>query len=675
MHNHEMTRRAAIQVGGVAGLAAALGLAAAAPATATGASAFRRPAKGTEILDLGPAVVQFSLMAAVRIGDTLYVGSRNLNPVRIVAFHIPTQTVVATTELGTGHTIQALAADPSGRYLYAGVLQDAGGPQANLYRWDVFSLGTPIAAIGRIGDRDVRDLSVAPNGLVYAVGGGSGTAPALWEYSPVTGQVVNLGVPDPGATLARGVAASDTTVFFGAGSTIAGGGKTSRACLYAYDRSARKFTNITPTEMLPDPSIRDLAIFNDKLVVGTASSLEPSKVAAIDLANLGSYTIATSIGKTAKNFAIIDDNVYFANEFGVMVYSLTTNAIAQLEFEGPSLGEIWGVDSRNGKLLVTSGYGFIAEIDPVAKTSVAWDLGEAGAPADPQTVMGIAAGAGYAYVGGNGVIARHTLGTDEVLNMQAPGEAKDAIVVGGTLYTGQYSSQGIWKYDPGSGKPIHQVATFPAAQNRPLDVVWDDVNQLVLVVAQADTEGGGSLWTYDPATGESRSFINPIDNVQLVRAVATREGIAYLGGSLPGTGGPGTIVAFDPVAGKELWRIDPQLGAGTSALAVQGRYLYGLSRKGHAYVIDLPKRTIVHTADVRSVSNGFAAMVSNRGVVYGVSDTTVFRFDPKTFAVSTVLADTKGGWYSGSHITNDENGYLYTMRGRNLVRIDDHPRR
>ena len=56
--------------------------------------------------------------------------------------------------------------------------------------------------------------------------------------------------------------------------------------------------------------------------------------------------------------------------------------------------------------------------------------------------------AGFAYVGGNGVIARHSLATGEVVNLQSQGEAKDAVIVDGVLYTGQYSSQGIWKYDP-----------------------------------------------------------------------------------------------------------------------------------------------------------------------------------------------------------------------------------
>ncbi|MGW5861734.1 outer membrane protein assembly factor BamB family protein [Streptomyces sp. NPDC055239] len=669
MNNQRPGRRTVLRAGGLAGLAAAVGLAAN-PADA--APAARRPT--TRIVDLGPAVRQFSLMSAVLVGDTLYIGSRNIDPVQIIAVHLPTQKVVAQTELTNGHSIQALAADDSGRYLYAGILQKASGDHPNLFRWDLKTPDEPAQPLGHIADRDVRALAVAPDGVLYAVGGGSSTAPALWEYSPATGKIRNVGTPDPKVTLARTVAATRTHAFFGAGTTFNGGGDTSKAALYAYDRSAKSFTQITPSEMLRDPSIRDLAVFGDKLAVSSAGSTEDSKVALLDLNDLSSYKVATSIGKVAKSFAMIGDTVYYANESGLLSYQPSTNTISPVQYDGPELGEIWGVNSHAGKAVVTSAYGFVAQIDPVNKTAAVTDLRNAGAPMAPQTVMGIAAGGGYVYVGANATIARHTPGNDKVVNLRAPGEAKDAIVVNRILYTGQYNSQGIWRYSPRTGK-VSQAASFPYEQNRPLDVTFDEDNGLVLAGVQSDTEGAGALWTYHPRTGRSRHFANPVDESQCVRGIASRDGVAFLGGDNTAPVGPrSTVVAFDPVAGKELWRIDPQQTAGVAALTVRGRHLYGLSRKGGLFVVDIPGRKLIHRADVTSVSNGFAAMVTNRGVVYGVSDTTVFRFHPRTFAVSVVVPDIDGGWYSGAHITNDEHGHLYTMRGRNLVQITDHPR-
>lgn len=49
-------------------------------------------------------------------------------------------------------------------------------------------------------------------------------------------------------------------------------------------------------------------------------------------------------------------------------------------------------------------------------------------------------------------------------------------------------------------------------------------------------------------------------------------------------------------------------------------------------------------------------MVHNRGRVDAVSDTTLLRFDPKTFAMTVVVADLDGGWYSGCHVNRDERG-------------------
>lgn len=669
-HSSSVSRRRLLQAGGALGLATAAGSLLAPQAGASPEAAGR-----TTVTDLGPGLVQFSLMSGVLVGDTVYIGSRNLTPAVVVGFHLPSRKVVSSTDLGAGPepSIQALAADPTGRYLYIGVLvkADEGGP--NLYRWDLTTPDKPAEAIGRTEDRDIRDLAVAPDGTVFAVGGVPDKPPVLWQYDPGTGTVTNLGAPDPKATLARAVAATDTTVFFGAGSVLSGGGGASKASLFAFDRKSRAFTSIVPKEMEKDPSLRELAVMEGQLVVGTSGAADPAKFAVIDLADYSSYTLVKTEGAVIKTFASDAERIYFASESGIEAYSKADRTLSHVEFSGPDLGEIWGLDHRDGKLAVVSGYGFVAEIDVAAGTSEVTDLHEAGAKAGTQAGMGIAAGRGYVYLGGNGAVSRRDLRSGEVVNLTAPGEAKDAEVIEGVLYTGQYNSQGIWRYDPARRKQPQQAAKFPVEQNRPLDVSWDPENKLLLVGVQSDTEGGGALWTYSPRTGKSASYVNPIDDVQLVRAVANRDGVAYLGGDNAAKEGPrATVVAVDPATGKEQWRVDTQQAAGVAALAVQGRHLYGVTVKGGLFVIDRRTRKVVHTADISGVSKGFAAMVTNRGAVYGVSDTTLYRFHPKTFAVSTVVEGINGAWYSGPHV-NAHDGLLYTLRGGNLVAVDDRP--
>lgn len=642
--------------------------------TAAAALAPRASAAGarTTITDLGPAVVQFSLMSGLLVGDTVYIGSRNLSPARVIGFHLPTRSVVSRTDLPAGSTVSALAADPTGRYLYAGVLSKKKG-DPNLFRWDLTRTDEAAVPLGLTGsETDIRDLTVAPDGRVYSVGGVPGVPPALWEYDPATGALTSLGVPDPKATLARAVVATKSTVFFGAGSVLSGGGDASRASLFAFDRAAKTFTSIVPKECEADPSLRELAVVGDKLVIGTSASGSPAKLAVMDLDDYSSYTVVSTGGNMVKTMAADATSVYFTDETGARAYSLTTGEVTRIDAEGLDLGEVWGVDHRDGTLVVVSAYGFVAEIDLTARTAVVTDLGAAGAPAGPQLGMGIAAGGGYVYTGGTGTIARHDVRTGEVVKFRVPGEAKDADVVNGVLYTGQYNAQGIWAYDPAGKRLPHQVASFAAEQNRPLDTCWDPCHRLLLVGVQSDTEGGGSLWTYDPENGRSAIHVNPVDERQLIRAVATRQGVAFLGGdNLQDQGPRATVVAWDPLRGRELWRLDLDQKGGIAAMSVLGRNLYGLSRHGEFFVIDVPRRRVVHTADLKDISPGFAAMVTNRGTVYGVSDTTLFRFDRKTFAVSTVVSGINGGWYSGPHLNRDEHGHLYTLRGTNLVRIDD----
>ena len=298
--------------------------------------------------------------------------------------------------------------------------------------------------------------------------------------------------------------------------------------------------------MLVDPSMRDLAIVGDRLVAGSAGGPGPAKIALMDLADLSSYTLATLGGEVTKMYSADGDAVYYSAESALESISLSTAKVTTVPFKGPDLGEVWGVEVRQGKILAVSGYGFVAEVDPKTGDCVVTDLVAAGAQADPQTVMGIAASCGVVYVGGNGTIAKHSLLGKPTQYLQAPGEAKDAEVIDGILYTGQYNSQGIWTYNPARDKAPRQAAAFPGSQNRPLDTCWDPVRRRLLVAVQSDTEGGGALWVFDPVTSKKLSYVNPIDDVQLVRAVATRNGVAYLGGdNAQTTGARGTVVAFD----------------------------------------------------------------------------------------------------------------------------------
>lgn len=663
-------RRRLLQAAGAVGLASAGAALPLTPAPASAATGRTR----TRITDLGPGIVQFSLMSGVLVGDTVYIGSRNLAPARLIGLHLPTRKVVSSTELPAGHSVQALAADPRGRHLYAGVLSKSGGDEPNLYRWDLRTPGKAAVPLGRTGNRDVREVTVAPDGTVYAVGGTPGEASELWEYDPATGDVTGLGVPDPKATLARAVAATDSTVFFGAGSVLTGGGGAGRASLYAYDRAGRKFTSVLPPELAKDPSLRELAVVGDKLVVGTSGSTEPAHLAVLDLADPDSYTVIRTRGAMVKTLTAHGEDLYFTDETGVHTYSTATGKLAPVEFDGPELGEVWGLDHAGGTLVAVSAFGFVAEIDLAARTCEVTELGPAGAPEDPQLGMALAASSRHVYLGGTATVARHDLRTGKTVNLRMTGEVKDADVIDGVLHTGQYNSEGIWVYDPEDGRPPRRVAAFPTEQNRPLDVCFDPVNRLLLAGVQSDTEGGGSLWTYSPRTGRSALAVNPIDTLQMVRAVATRNGTAYLGGDNSYTEGPrGTVVAYDPVGREEHWRQDLPFPTGVAALAVRARHLYGLTRKGGFFVLDLRTRDLVHTAELGELCPGFAAMVTNRGVVYAVSDTTLFRFDPKTFAARTVVPEINGAWYSGPHLNTDPHGRIYTLRGHHLVQIDDRP--
>ncbi|MBV2153117.1 hypothetical protein [Kitasatospora sp. SUK 42] len=626
---------------------------------------------GPDVTELGPGNADFPLMSATLIGETLWIGSRNLAPARVVGYHLPTGTVTATVELPTGNFVQGSAAH--GGALHLGVT-DAPG-EANLYRYD----GT-LTALGNVPGADVRDVAVAPDGTVYATGRQKGRAagPGLYAWDPATGAVTEVASPAPNATQGRAVAATATHAYLGVGSNLAGGGGATGAALYAVDRATGAVTDITPPELRGDTIIRRITVLGDDLLAVSTEGA-PAHVALLDPAShrvLRAFAVPGT--KSVTNFQRRGDTLWFTStEHGVLWrHDLATGALDQLAVPVPE-GNSWGLGRLGDTLAGVTEGGTAWTLDLATGAVATRDLVEAGAPASAQLGMSVAARAGRVYVGGNGSLALHDLAAGTVHKLPVPGEAKDTVILDdGTLYLGVYSSQGIWRYRPGADPAPVREAALPQEQNRPQVIRWDADSGLLLLGIQADTTGGGSFVTHRPGSGLPTVHTDPLGPGQLVRAVASGHGQAFLGGdNAKATGPRGDLAAWDPVAGRELWRTATDLGAGVSSLAVHGHTLYGLTVNGRAFTVDLCGSgragftpVIGRRADLGAVAGTNPRLLVSGGALYGISERTLFRLDRDTLA-ATVLVEVDAEWYSGARLAADEAGVLYTLRGRELIAV------
>ncbi|WP_341977553.1 PQQ-like beta-propeller repeat protein [Microbacterium sp. LTA6] len=667
------SRRQILRLGVAGGLALAASAAtpvfAAPPALAGRGPSAGSAGPGVTVTDLGPGVTAFTHAAATRVGDTVYVASRNIAPMRVVGYHIPTGTVTSVTD-GPGVSTQLLVPDVDGRYLYSAIRQYATAPGPGLIRIDLGQPDAPKEDLHDIPALDPYGLSVTPDGVVY-FGGREMSAdlrPRLRRYDTTTGVLDEVAIPDPKATMIRCVAATATEVYIGTGSVLNALPTSSKAGLWVLDRATNAVRSILPPEFAGGVEVRDLIIVDENTLCVSGITPQGAALAFINRADPSSYVIAPAgRGGSAKNLAHADGKIY-AILGGLFEYDTATRTVRDLTPKGVELGELWGLFVRDGKLWTVSAFALAVEVDLATGEHTLHDLIAAGAPAGALLAMSVAAGGGGVYVGGTNAVSRRDTATGAVTRLFAPSEAKDIGIVNGVAYFGQYSSVGILGHDPAAdGAWPRLVEKFPAGQNRPHQVVWDEANQLLLLGLQNDTQGGGSLLTYDPVRDVLTSAINPIDARQMIRSVATHDGIAYLGGDV--TGGRGVVVAWDPVGQTELWRVDPLTDtAGVTGLAVHGHHLYVMGYRGELAVVDLETRVVIHRSRHRDVVPNYGTLLVNRGVVYGTSSAAFFRFDPRTFD-RTDLVTLNGEWYGIPRAAVDENDDFYAIQGRNLVKI------
>lgn len=656
-----LTRRQLLCAGLVAGVTLPL-----LPLGSAAPTAFASDPRAT-VTDLGPGVQTFTMMSSVMVGDTVYMSTRNVEPMKVAAFHVPSGTVTGVTDV-YGESTQAMAADPSGRYLYGCVritFGDNTTPVARLFRIDLQAHGLPVEPLGDIDDFIPLTMSVAPDGVVFFAG--RHRAPRLYEYTPSSATLREVVTPDPDAQYGRSLLATETEVFFGLrGTNPANGAAAAR--LYRVDRVSGEATSILPREFARTSEVRDILLHDGMLVI-----VNGSLGAIMNAADSTDYRMLRSPLNLGKLPVALGDRYYFAGSRELVEYDPASGAFRDVSALDVDQGTIWGLFPHDGRLLVVSAYGVVFAVDPMTRESTAVDLVAAGAPVGVQLAMSIASAAGAVYVGGTNAIAHHELATGATQNIYASGEAKDIVAFPDRIFTGQYSGWGVMGRQSDDPLSLRLLAALPTAQNRPHDLLWDESRARLFVGSGSDANIFGALSIFDPATSALEFVLeDPFgDGRQQVRSMTRRDGVLFLGGeSAQGS----QVMAWDIDRRQELWRVtlDPAPRA-VCGLAIHGHTLYALGHSGSLSVIDLRggRGRVVQTTLYPELVPDWGSLTFHRGRVYGVSSAALFRIDHKTHAPLTLVNDLAAEWYGVPRVAIDEpTGDFFGIRGRNLVRIE-----
>ena len=307
-------------------------------------------AAGLQLTDLGPGIEIFTMMSSVMVGDTVYLATRNIEPMKVVGFHLPTRKVTSVTEV-FGETTQALAADPTGplhlrlcphwrprcpalpdRPQRAGAAHGgagAGGGPGTVHHGHL---------PGRGGvHRRPRDR---------AQGAPIRSGHRHPEHAGASGRerpIRPLPAGHRGHRLLWARARHPAT-----GAAVAG--------LYSIDRATGVPTNILPAELATTSEIRDITQVGQQLVM-----VNGSIGAIMDMAEPATYKVLRSpisMGKLPKE---MNGLLYFAGGPGVVEYNPVTGEVPGRErsghHPGSGVGPVPAQRQAGGGLRVWAGGG------------------------------------------------------------------------------------------------------------------------------------------------------------------------------------------------------------------------------------------------------------------------------------------------------------------------------
>lgn len=260
------------------------------------------------------------------------------------------------------------------------------------------------------------------------------------------------------------------------------------------------------------------------------------------------------------------------------------------------------------------------------------------------------------------------------------GQYESSAVRGDTMLLGAYGHGRLMEYSPGSGDLREVVNLQAEQQDRPFGLDYDAASDRAFMGTVAHYgHNQGALTIHDFTTDETTVYKEEIVEDQSVIDVLYHDGLVYVGTTIDGgLGGEPSgqtdahFIVFDPDTGEVVKDIIPVPGdEGVTGLMVgPDGLIWGVS-EDTVFKYDPETEDVVYSEALLPHRYGTNTVwawayigVGSDGNVYGTNRYSTFMIDPDTMEYTQLVE----GYGSYSNI--DENGDLFFASGVHLFKYD-----
>lgn len=598
-------------------------------------------------------------------------------------------TVFAVTDMSTAKVIKTIPM-PGATGAWAlkaasdGTIYIGTNSNGRLYRYTPG--GAALADLGRLGqETHVFSMAAGVNGKMYM-----GTYPnaRVYEYDPVANRVNDLGKAHPDQNYVDSLAYDPVRNALYAGM----GRETAR--LVRIDLATGNKTELLE-RLLPNNYNAYDSVFNmgyglGKLFIRLS---KPDHLLIIDTATetVEYYDPAGNLGLGLKSVALMPgdtNNVYFGGNI-LRSYNIATRTFTDVfanaatrafNFQDAKFVQL-DDPGRPGYTLIASGEkGQIMYYNMQTGTLTASRVDNYGAPIVIQSLHTGFDGNIYigGYLGASGFNSyRPQDGT--FTDIREFGQVESVASLNNKLYIGTYGNARVYEYDPAvpwsTANPKRIAEMVKDGQDRPFAIVSAETLGKLYIGSVPDYGShSGALTVYDVAARNTRVFKDIVHN-QGVVSLVYKDGFVYGGTTIfggLGTSGPteseGKLFIFDTATNTKVFEISPVPGRKvvSGLLAGPDGMIWGVA-EDHIFKFDPNTRQVVYKAAKLGRYGSYTVWVDaflelgTDGNVYGTNrQKTFFMIKPETMEFVTI----KSG--AGNYLTQDLYGNFYMANDASL---------